>query len=804
MRDFTLRKWLLAVVLLMPWIASAAGLGRLTVLSTLGQPFNAEIELVSVEKEDPSSLSVRLGSFDAYRQANLQYSAVVAGLRLSIEKRPTGQPYIKLASERPVNDPFVDLLIELNWASGRLMREYTALIDPPGIAPVQAAAPVAAPEPRPAPAPQPAATRPIERPPVTDGGYGPIQRGETLSKIARSLKTEDVTLEQMLVGLFRSNPDAFIKKNMNLVRTGKILRVPDKTELAAIPRQDAVKEYRAQVADWNAYRAKLADAAGVTPEGRTAATGRITTRIEDKATAETRDVVRLSKGETPSDAAGAGKVGKPRSAADRIRSLEEEVIAREKALTEAKERIAQLEKTIKDMQRLAEIKSPAMAAAQQQAAAKTAPKPEAAKPEPKPEAAKPEAKAEVAKPEPKPEAAKPEAKPEAAKPEVKPAEKPMVEAKADKPKPKPKPAAPPPPPPEPELIDIVMENLPLIGGGAIVIVLGGFGMWFMRRRRTRAEEADERARPAPTPGRTAAAPSPGAAAFERTGTFAAAPAVAVAAAAAAAADVDPMDEARIYLAHGRDAQAEAILKEAVAENPGRHDAQVTLLGIYAARKDKAAFAKQATEFHKVSGDQSESWLKVAAMGFALDPGNHLYAAGKDAPVAAAPAAEAAAVDLDFDLDASAPSDAAAGGVVDVGAGSTVEVPPVETETKPDRAVRAQEPAPAALDFNIELPKLDVPEAGAPAQPKQDKGVDVDFKLDFGNINLNLDDKQPAGAASGGDKDAHWYDVQQKFDLAKVYQEMGEKNNAREILGEVIKEGDAEQRAEAKTLLESLG
>lgn len=756
-RDFTLRKWLLAALLLMPWIASAAGLGRFAVLSTLGQPFHAEIDLVAVQKEDFPSLSVRLASSDAYRQANLQYSAVVAGLRFSIEKRPNGQSYVKLTTERPVNDPFVDLLIELNWASGRLMREYTALIDPPDLAPLQAATPAtsAAPEPRPVPAPQPAAARPVERPAVEGGGYGPIQRGETLSKIARSLKTGDVTLEQMLVGLYRSNPDAFIKNNMNLVRSGRILRVPDKTELAAIPHQEAVKEYRAQVADWNAYRGRLADASGMAPEGRGAASGRITTRIEDKATAEPKDVVRLSKGDAPGDAAGAAKGGKPRSTADRIRSLEEEVIAREKALTEANERIAQLEKTIKDMQRLAEIKSPGMAAAQKQAEATAAPKPEAAKADAKPEAAKPA-----------------------------PAEKPVVEVKPEQPKPKPKPAAPPPPPPEPELMDIVMENLPLIGGGAIV--LGGLGFWLVRRRRAQPPKDDKPVKLVPTLGSGTAA-SMGSAA----------PAMAPV---AEAGEVDPMEEAKVYLSHGRDAQAEATLKEAVAKNPRRHDTQVALLEIYAARKDKTAFAKQAAEFHNVSGDHAESWLKVAAMGYALDPQNPLFSAGKDAPAPVPIAAEAPAVDLDFDLDAATPSDTAGSAPE---AGFKIDVPPAEPERKPDTVAGAQETAPA-LDFNLELPKVDAPESAAPVQTKQGPDANVDFKLDFGNIDLNLDDKQPAGAASGGDKDAHWYDVQQKFDLAKVYQEMGEKENAREILAEVMKEGDAEQRVEAKALLDTLG
>ena len=154
--------------------------------------------------------------------------------------------------------------------------------------------------------------------------YGPIERGETLGKIARSVTPEGVTLEQMLVALYRTNPDAFIRKNLNLVRTGKILRVPDRDEIAAIAQTEAVSEYRTHVADWNAYRQKLADAAGVVPvEGRTAVSGKIeiATKVEDKAAGGSpRDVVKVSRGEPPADAAGKGK---PRSSADRVRMLEQ-------------------------------------------------------------------------------------------------------------------------------------------------------------------------------------------------------------------------------------------------------------------------------------------------------------------------------------------------------------------------------------------------------------------------------------------------------------------------------------------------
>lgn len=342
-------RWLLAMLLLVPSVASALGMGRLNVLSSLGQTLNAEVELVSVQKEELSTLSARLASPDAYRQANLQYGAA-GGLRFSIETRPGGQLYIKITSVRPLNEPFVNLLIELSWASGRLVREYTALIDPPDYTPPQtvasapAPAPAPAPETRPVPVPRPpvAAATPASATPAAGGEYGPIKRGETLSKIAASVKPEGVSLEQMLVAIIRSNPDAFINNNMNRMKAGKMLRIPDKEQLTAVTPKDAIKEVRVQAADWNRYRRKLAETAGMVSERKSAASRRDKVSVKDK-TGEAKPVLRLSTGEPPG---GAG--GKGRSKADRVQVLEEELVARERALNEANQRIKELEKAVKE------------------------------------------------------------------------------------------------------------------------------------------------------------------------------------------------------------------------------------------------------------------------------------------------------------------------------------------------------------------------------------------------------------------------------------------------------------------------
>jgi len=856
---YSIKKTLVALlVALLPCVAGAAGMGRLNVLSNLGQPLVAEIDL-TVSKEELGSLSARLASPDAYRAANLQYNTALTGARITIERRPGGQSFLKVVSSRPVAEPFIDVLIELTWASGRMSREYTALLDPPGM-PAAPPAPAisAVPESRPAPAPaaaetqpQPKAAAPAPSAPVTAAPtagakeYGPIQKGETLGKIAKSVMPEGVTLEQMLVALYRSNPDAFIKKNLNLVRTGKVLRVPDREEVAAIKKGEASKEYRTHVADWNSYRGKVADVASAAPsEARSTAKGKITTKVEDKgASGEPKDVVRVSKGE-PS--AAAGKKGKPQSSAERIRTLEEEAVAREKSLSEANERIGQLEKTIQDMKKLAELKSPGMAAAQQQAQAQQAAKPDAKKSEPAPAAKSEPAKPEAKKPEPAPAAKSEPAKPEAATP----AEAPKPEAAAEKPAEKaaeaPKPEATPAPKPavepkkaeakkavapapkkakEPELMDEVLDALtdPLyLGGGLVVLLLGGAGFWFARRRRSRADDGvDEQIAPRLS---TAAAAAAGAAA-QSTDTTAASPA----APAAAADEVDPLAEAEVYIAYGRDGQAEEILKEALSKNPQREDVQLKLMEVYAARKDKAAFGKIASDFNKQTGGSGDGWLKAAAMGYVLDPANPMYAAGKDAVGMAAPSGGGATdVDLDLGLgdtgtatDITLDAGTASGtdtGILDLGVGDKVEEP-AAAAAAPDFALDIPvpepeaAPAPAAesniIDFQIELPKAndDSPTAKAAAPAAATPVGDasgLDFKLDDLNLSLDSTTKIDSPAAAGGEKDGHWYDVQTKFDLAKAYQEMGDKDGAKEILQEVLKEGDADQKAQAKTLMDSLG
>lgn len=110
----------------------AAGLGKITVLTPLGQPLRAEVD-ITASREELASMSARLAPSEAFKQIGIEYAPGLAAIRFAVNKRPDGQPYLRLTTDRPVNEPFLDILVELTWSSGRMVREYTMLLDPPDV-----------------------------------------------------------------------------------------------------------------------------------------------------------------------------------------------------------------------------------------------------------------------------------------------------------------------------------------------------------------------------------------------------------------------------------------------------------------------------------------------------------------------------------------------------------------------------------------------------------------------------------------------------------------------------------------------
>ncbi|GAB4170488.1 MAG: hypothetical protein Fur0039_09950 [Rhodocyclaceae bacterium] len=898
--------------------AQAAGLGKLRVMSGLGEPLRAELDLVA-SQEELSSMAARLAPAAAFAQAGVEFAPVLGSLRLSLATRADGKAVIRMSTDRPVNDPFLDILVELNWAAGRLVREYTFLLDPPVAAPVQApvaTAQVAEPKPVQARPLGPVAEAAAVKPEL--GATHEVRRGETLHGIASAARSEGVALDQMLVAIFRANPGAF-DGNMNRLRAGRILKIPQPEAAAAIPAPEARRVVLAQAADFGAYRKSLAKAVQAAPApseepARQAAAGKLAPRVEEKAApaAPAGDQLKVSKAEAAGRAPAAETArGGDRASQARITALEEDLLAKEKALKEANARLAELEKSVREMQQLIELKNQSLAQIQGKAGGPEAP---------------------VRAAEPAPPAA-PAGAPAAAPPAAqKPAEPPRAAAQ---------PAA-----AEPGLLSDLLSGPLGWGLGALILaILGAFG-YRMRKQRAEAGATGVGGTTAPV-----AESSFRAAGGQSVDTASSSIQTDFSQSGLSAVDteegVDPVAEADVYMAYGRDAQAEEILLDALKSEPARYAIHVKLLEIYAQRKDVKRFESLAGELHAATGGKGADWDKAAAMGRKLDPANPLFggaapaqaeetrftektivvssperlrdtwtsptelgrisaavSGGQEDKTVVLPAAELggagsgvdlgidlatpgqpetpAAVDFDLGLDFSAtlstPRPAASLAAdktvrLEPGAGKPVDLPldagaaqpdaaagmpPMDFELQPPTLAPSEPKAPPALDLEatdiggsvidfdldqervpkapaaqvVDLEKTDIgenvmqipePQAGRPAGAavvdleKTDFGgnvLDFDFKLeesqggvkqppaapdatvDLSTINLDLSapEAAPEQAAT---------QASTKIDLARAYEEMGDKEGARELLDEVIKEGSAAEQQRAREMLARL-
>jgi pilus assembly protein FimV len=609
-----------------------------------------------------------------------------------------------------------------------------------------------------------------------------VKRGDTLTGIAKRVRPEAVSLEQTLVGLYRENPQAFVG-NINRLKAGKTLNVPSAETVAAISQQDAVREVKLHAADWRAYRQKLAAAASVAPEvqpsSEQASSGKITSKVEDRAepgSEAQQDVLKLSK-VTPPAAAPAAKAD-----GTRAQEQEEDATAREKTLKESGQRAAMLEKQIRDMQKLTELQAGAQSEAPVPAADESA----------SPSEAEASAAVEPAAPEPEPA------------PELTP---PIVEAP---------PAS---PVPAENWYDPLLADPLYWGGGLAAIGLGSVLWWMMagggRRRKAGALEdsiitsGDLRpVNPAASGGSVNTGDSSFLTDFSQAGLGT-----------IDTHDVDPIAEAEVYMAYGRDAQAEEILKEAIGKNPDRHEIRLKLLEILAARRNAAEFEAAAGELYAALGSKpGPLWDKAREMGRSIDPTNPLYGSTQSgaSPVAAtATVAATAAVaggavafaDQPVVPKSLAAVKAAAPAKAEPEFGSVTgnslldfesagDVLDFETPLAASTASPAGHPEIDTQDLKFELPDLDLP-AATNKTSKLDLGLEdsgAGGKYDFSGFDLDL------GGTGGGELD----EVGTKLDLARAYVEMGDKEGAREILDEVLAEGSASQKADARGLMSSLG
>ncbi|WP_396270194.1 FimV/HubP family polar landmark protein [Ideonella sp.] len=886
--------------------ASALSLGRLSVQSSLGEPLRAEVDITSISPDEAASLRATLASPDAFKAAGVDFNAALVGAKVALGKRADGRSVIRIRGDRSMSEPFVDMVLDFAWNGGRLQRSYTLLIDPPSrvneapspvlTSPALSAAPVAAtplppvasspsrvpapaalapepvdppapkapakakakPEPKPTPVPKEVdAAAPAS---VTADSYK-VKQGDTLSAIAARHAQSGVSLDQMLVSLYRGNPQAFMGSNMNRLKSGVVLNVPDAAAANEVSQPEARKVIQAHSADFAAFRQQLAQSVPSVPvkESPRQAKGKVEAAVEDRkvtAAPATPDKLTLSRGNVAASAA-------------------EAQLSKEAERKAAAARMAELARNVDELKKLSEKPATPVASntakppATPPVAAPTAPvlppvatvTPGMTVPSSKPTAPvmPPVAAPATVPTPPKPAvgASAPASAPVASKPEPA-ASAPAVAASAAS-----VPSAPVPPVPvvasapampasaaassavaaapaapsglsEPTFLESLTNNdYVLPGAVGVVALLAGLGLMRLRRRSQEGSETsflESKLQPDSFFG-----VSGGQRVDTRDGANSAASSSLSYSLSQldAIGDVDPVAEADVYLAYGRDLQAEEILKEALRTDPNRSAIRLKLLEVYAKRADVAGFESQALLLRDAIGESGDDWPKAQEMGRSIDPGNPLY--GHEG---------SGAVDLDTsmrapaDLRDPAPTQPATDFMpveepaarlsddMDIDLDIDLDTPPENTgleATRPadpdmmlglDTSASKPAPAPVVDTKPGDLPDLDLtldlPDAPASVSPAPDSG------FDFGDISLDLDPVKDDAAATPSQlpdapqapevSDSEDADdpLARKLELADEFRRIGDIEGARDLLDEVIAQASGPMKARAQTMLGELG
>ncbi|AWH18264.1 fimbrial protein FimV [Stenotrophomonas sp. ZAC14D2_NAIMI4_7] len=369
--------------------AMALGLGDIRVLSRPGQPLLAEIPVVSADPAELENLRVALASPVTFERVGLQRpTGLVSELQFELTTNAQGRAVVRVTSQTPVETPSLSFLIEADWGQGRLVREYSALVDAPAsalavaepeiVAPAgmlpdtivrdtpaptpPAAAPSAPSTPANAPARATAAAAPRAVAPAASGSVT-VQHGQTLSQIADAVaRGNQVSRDRAMIALLRANPEAFIRGNANLLKQGAVLRVPDQAALAAVDAAEAAAMLREHAAQWRQARtvpqpagapAAVATTASAAPAPATGARLEIAPALAADA---------AHAGTTTGTAAGSegDMLGN-----EQLRQAKEDIATRDAEIGELKQRVAELEKLKDQQQSLIALKDNDLAAAQQ-------------------------------------------------------------------------------------------------------------------------------------------------------------------------------------------------------------------------------------------------------------------------------------------------------------------------------------------------------------------------------------------------------------------------------------------------------
>lgn len=730
----------------------AMGLGQIQVHSQLGQPLVAEIPLSVDSPAEAASLQVSMAPAKDFTRAGISLNQMAMPLQFTVTTNARGEHVIRVTTVDPVRAPYLDFLLQVNWSNGRLLREYTVLLDPPNYAPAITAAPAAATRTArvaaavPAAAPATAAPATTEAMPasaarIAGDSYGPVKSGQTLTQVARTVRPDrKVSLDQVMVALLAANPNAFVRGNINGLKRGAILRIPSAQQISNRNATDAAAEVRRQIEDWRgaAPRPTLLAGAGQTrapqsPVVTSAATAGGRLQLVPPASAGQSAATRAGVAGGTGSAAIAGlraDLARSQESLASQRQQSDDLKARLKAVEGINSKNQQLlalkNDEIAELQRKLAQVAKAGPAAVAKAAAPVKPVPGAkSNPAPAASAGKPAAAVSAAAPASSVAAA-------SSVPAVAASARPAVAAHASKPAAlKPKPVAASVPPATEVAKPWYLQVWALVTAGVVVLLLLVLALRGRRSAQT------------PAAGTSSIADQFGDEPFD---------------------SGDDSD-------HEGDAEVRS-LRAQMAEYPADAGLHLELVSLYYARNDVAGFEAAAEAMHAEVDPASTEWQAVEAMGEELSPHHPLFervASATDPAsdpyaesVMAEPAgdhAPPAASGYSFDFDLSPTHDGIAA------PGMHAPQPPLAGHDLPD---------------GPELPSVDFDDEDALRRAAEEDRSAAPMVPTFS--------EDPADT---------------KLDLARAYLDMGDRDGARAMLEEVLAEGTQTQKDEAHRLLGEL-
>ncbi|MCQ4313452.1 peptigoglycan-binding protein LysM [Pseudomonas stutzeri] len=733
-------------------MAYALGLGEVTLKSALNQPLVAEIELLDAKTLAPGEVVPVLASAEDFNRAGVDRQYFLTDLTFTPVLRPDGKSVIRISSTKPVREPYLNFLVEVLWPSGRLLREYTLLLDPPLYSPEIAAAvapqlPIAAPVSRPSSASR-AATRstPLSAPASTSSLQGDqykVTPNDTLWEVAERAR-QGGTVHQTMLAIQDLNPDAFIGGNINRMKNGQVLRLPNAEQIGSRSQAEAIQQVAQQNASWRQGAGSVAAGARQLDATQRSSAGAAPSRSEQG------DNLRLVAPETGTSTTGSdsGTGEDTKALRDRLATTEESLDSSRRENLDLNDRLSDLQGQLDKLQRLMQLKDDQLAKLQAQLATGAEPGTDAAASVNPP--VDPSADVAPESGEPAPEAnAEPGIAPETSAPQA-PQNQPVATSESAEQAPTAAPATVAEEPKEDSYVDELMANpvlLGVLGGSALLLLLVGL-MALSRRNAMKEAELQESLLADSAPDNLyvaergldssdiEAADQGAAVDFDNSSSDS-----------LAGASNDPLAEADIYIAYGRFNQAVDLLQNALNDEPQRSDLRLKLMEVYAELGDRDGFARQEAELRDIGGasagiDQIKN--RYPAMVAAAATGTAAVAASDEgfdsfslddleldepAPASVAEQGTDEAFDLNFDdleLD---------DGLSETAVAPTSDAAPELDELSFDELgldAATQEQAMDDFSFDVE---------------KSSKPNDVSLEGELAGFSLDLDDDQPATPAN---------------------------------------------------------